>query len=414
MPKFKIKKLDNGITLLMCNDPTKHIVNITITTRYGGAITKFKVGDKDYTVTSGMAHFLEHYLIEYSKYGNAFKYFTQDKYADFNGYTSSDYTDFYVETPHDYLELFKELLDIVNKPVFTQENIDSNKPAIIEEINKKEDDQYGKFYFFTMNNIFKKLKFKHSLGTKEEIQNLKVDEVKLAYDAFYRPDNQTISISGCFDEEEVIKLVNNYFKKDTKREKVTVKKVKEPLEVNKKYADMYDKVHDTYTRITYKLSLKGYKQKELIKLMYYLGIYLDSCFDASSEIYQKLVEDKVIEYNINYGYDIFNNILMIYFTDHTLKSKEFIDGITSTINSKKYDEEFFNLALSKSLISFVIRQDDPHKKIRQQQSYYFDFNYKKEIKAKDYEQFNFQEYQEYINKLSFDNYGVTEMKQEEK
>ena len=224
--KFKIKKLTNGVTLLMCKDSTKHVVKISITTKFGGDNTDFTIDDKKYTISRGMAHFLEHYLIEYSKYGNAFQFFTQAEYADFNGYTTGDYTEFQLTTPHDYLKLFKELLDVVNKPVFTQENIDSNKPAILEEINKKADDKFSKFYFFTMNNVFKNYKLKDALGSKEEINNLKLKEVEFAYSTFYKPNNQVIAISGAFDEEEVIKLINDYYKVETSSKKVILPKIK--------------------------------------------------------------------------------------------------------------------------------------------------------------------------------------------
>ena len=45
---------------------------------------------------------------------------------------------------------------------------------------------------------------------------------------------------------------------------------------------------------------------------------------------------------------------------------------------------------------------------------YYDFGYKKELKAKDYDKLTFEEYKQFINELNFDNYCVTEMKDEGK
>ena len=412
--KFKVKKLDNGVTLLLCNDPTKHVVKASITVKFGGDITDFKVNNKSYHISEGIAHYLEHYLIEYSKYGNAFQYFTQHEYTDFNGFTTGDYTEFHISTPHDYLHIIEELLDIVNKPVFTEENIESNKPAIIEEINKKADDKFANFFYFTMDRVFQKLKLKNALGTKEGIHNLKIDEVKLAYNSFYIPSNQTIAISGCFDEEEVINLINNYYK-DAKNEKVSLKKVNEPLEPKEKYAEVKSKVHDTFTRITYKYPIKDYKKEDLIKLDYYLGIYLNNSFDPSSKLFQKLLDKHVIDYGINYSYEYYDKYLIITISNYTLKDEEFIKEVNKTINERILDEEYFNVCKNRSLISAVCREDDPHKKMSYQKGMFFDYNYKKEIKAKSYDRFNFTEYQEFINKLTFDNYVVTKMiKEEEK
>ncbi len=412
--KFKIKKLTNGVTLLMCNDPTKHVVKVSITTKFGGDNTEFKIDKEKYTISKGMAHFLEHYLIEYSPYGNAFQFFTQEEYADFNGFTTSDYTEFHITTPHDYLKLLNELLDVVNKPVFTQENIDSNKPAIIEEINKKADDKFSKFFFFTMDNTFQKYKLKNPLGTKEEINNLKKDEVEFAYSAFYQPSNQTISISGCFNEEEVINLLNDYYKGIKKGPKVSFKRIKEPLEPKTRYAEMTEKVHDTYTRITYKIPYTKYKGITLMKLDYYLNIYINNCFDTSSKVYQKLIDKKAIDYGISFGYEFDNDYIILFAADYTHNDNMFIDEINKTINKKEYDEEYFNIRKNQSVISAIIREDNPHSKMAQQKSLYFDYGYKKTCKPKVYDQFNYQEYQEFINELSFDNYLVTKMLNEEK
>ena len=62
--------LENGMKIYLYKDSTKHSTFVNFITKYGGFYNDFKIDDKEYNIPNGMAHFIEHLLIETSKYGN--------------------------------------------------------------------------------------------------------------------------------------------------------------------------------------------------------------------------------------------------------------------------------------------------------------------------------------------------------
>ena len=413
MNKFSIKTLDNGITLLMCNNPKKHIVQMSIITRFGGSDVEFlKNGEKE-TISSGLAHFIEHYIIEFSKYGNAYKHFTEEQYCDFNGVTDLDSTEFYVQTPHDYLDIFKELLEVVNEPIFEKENIETNKPEIIEEINKKEDDKFTKFHYFVNDCVYKVKKEIPILGTKDDIKSLTLEEVKRAFKAFYRPSNQIITISGNFDEEAVENVINEYYKDYDNDEKIEKIKYYEPLEINKEYGEKFDKVHKEYEYIVYKLDIKELSQEERIKLDYYLGIFLSNNFGDVSELYQKLVDEHVLDFSINASSILEDDILTIKIGTYTNDAKKFAYEVDKTINKRYIDEDYFNVRKNTVLISEVIREDNPHFILKRQLRYYMAFEYEDKFSIELFDKYTYEDALKYLNKLDFNNKCIAILKPEE-
>ena len=99
-----IKKiiLDNGLTVLLNRDKSKKRTTANIYVKCGGVDNTYKIDGIQKVFPYGVAHFLEHYLLEQSIYGNAGEYFSQD-YIDFNGITYN-----YVKRRfyQDYLELY--------------------------------------------------------------------------------------------------------------------------------------------------------------------------------------------------------------------------------------------------------------------------------------------------------------------
>ena len=74
-------------------------------------------------VLPGIAHFLEHMLGEHSKYGNMYKIFSDKKYQK-NGITYGELTRFYFCGLNDIKESIKILINTIDDPVFTKEDVE--------------------------------------------------------------------------------------------------------------------------------------------------------------------------------------------------------------------------------------------------------------------------------------------------
>ena len=74
------KRLSNGLKVYFFKDKTlkRNFVSYSIKFGSNGFYRKFIYDNKEYTVKPGLAHFLEHTLIEHSKYGNMMHNFSDN------------------------------------------------------------------------------------------------------------------------------------------------------------------------------------------------------------------------------------------------------------------------------------------------------------------------------------------------
>ena len=132
MIKTYKRTLKNGLTILMVPDETKNMTQAKLMVNYGAAIRKIRANNKTYQIPFGLAHLLEHNIVENSIYDNAIAYFNQN-YVASNAYTTDFRTMFYIDVVCDFEKHLEELITMVNKPLFTNKLNEIKKP-IYEEI----------------------------------------------------------------------------------------------------------------------------------------------------------------------------------------------------------------------------------------------------------------------------------------
>lgn len=172
MKKSEIYTLDNGLKLIFYQDTSKHSVVADLIVKYGGIHNIFIFDGKEYKVEDGIAHFLEHLLIEHSIYGNALINF-RENYINTNGVTSIDKTRFYIHTVHDFEENFnlrknKSIISLImreeNPLTMIGPFIDNVVDFNYEEIDKIEDIE--NFTLEDFKNTINKLDFSNYCITR--------------------------------------------------------------------------------------------------------------------------------------------------------------------------------------------------------------------------------------------------------
>ena len=144
MIKTTIKKLKNGLTMVLVEDKSKNQTTAVLTVKYGTKVSHVKVLDEIIEIKPGLAHLLEHTLIENSIYGNVSAYFNNN-YVNYNGFTSSKTTYFPIKTIKDFKKHLKVLLDYINVIDFDEEKLEEIKKPIVDEIIRSKDRSYYKF-----------------------------------------------------------------------------------------------------------------------------------------------------------------------------------------------------------------------------------------------------------------------------
>lgn len=362
MSNKRIVTLDNGLKIYLFKDNTKNRTYGAIYTFAGGRDNHFIYDDKEYNQVNGIAHFLEHYLLEKSKYGNIMSYY-DNEYISSNGVTSQDETMYYISTVHDFEENFIKLINVVNDPRFDEEVIENVKKPIISEINRSNDNPYQDFNKFIYSNLYKNIKYNITLGTEDNIKGLTIDDIRVFHEAFYRPSNQAILITGKFDEDEIIELIiNEYDKFDDNHKKIIKDEIHEPVEVINPEATYVDKDKDEEVDIIYKIDVSNLSGEEKYKLDFYMSYLLKNNFSEKAPIFNEIRKRDITPYSPRYDFDITQdkNLFNLSFGLTTSKHDEAIELFDRTFNNMKYDEESFKIFKNKTLINIINRIESIH------------------------------------------------------
>lgn len=137
--QYTVIRHPSGCTV--CLYPTREKTAVALfSTRYGSVDTTFKTAaDSDYvTVPEGIAHYLEHKLFE-SDECSVFDLFAETG-AQVNAYTSFDATTYLFLSTKDFAKNLRLLLDFVQRPYFTDENVEKERGIIEQEIKMYLDD----------------------------------------------------------------------------------------------------------------------------------------------------------------------------------------------------------------------------------------------------------------------------------
>ena len=401
--------LDNGLKLIFCNDNSKHCTIANLFVRFGGANKKIIINDEIKNIKNGMAHFMEHLLIEHSIYGNSLLEFNK-KHTYSNGFTNDIKTEFYINSVNKFEEDLIKLLNIVNNSKFTKDDVEATRAAIIKEKMMSKDEDFRELYKAGYECLFNSFEYPNVLGEIEDIESISYEDIKMCYDTFYQPKNQILVISGKFNESKIKKIIEETYKKINKKIiEYKLPDIKEKNKVKTKEKTIKRNVYTDYVRINYKINIGNLNEFEQIKLGFYIDYFLSYLFDESSKLYNELVDKKICIYNINYGFEKVDDFYIIKIGTYTNNHEIFIDKVKDTINKKELDEINFNIRKKESIIELILREDSLFSIVKPFFDNILNYNYYELDKIEDIEIQNFEDYKKMINELDFNNYCITKM-----
>ena len=98
-----------------------------------------------------------------------------------------------------------ELMDYVQHPYFTDENVEKEKGIIGQEIMMYDDLPEWKVYLNALKAMYHKNPIKIDItGTIETIGKIDKEILYKCYNTFYIPSNMLLVICGDFDPEKII------------------------------------------------------------------------------------------------------------------------------------------------------------------------------------------------------------------
>lgn len=302
--------MENGLQVYVLPKPGFQKTYATFSTKYGSIDNHFRVeGQEDISVPGGIAHFLEHKMFEEPE-GDIFATFASQG-ASANAFTSFDQTVYLFSATENIPANLETLVNFVQHPYFTDQNVEKEKGIIGQEIGMYRDNPDWRVYFGLIEAMYKVHPVHIDIaGTVESIGTITKETLYTCYNAFYHPSNMLLFVVGGIDPEEVFKLVrDNQAKKDYKPQGTIDRLFEtEPQEVSEKRRESRLPVSQPKCLFGFKETRLGLTGEELLRRDLATKLALDLLFGASTKLYQKLYDMDLIsdsfghEYNSNPNY----------------------------------------------------------------------------------------------------------------
>ena len=337
------EKLENGMTVIIIPRENSQKKYVIWGTHYGSNESKFVVpGEEQETeVPKGVAHFLEHKMFEQENGTNSLDVLTALG-VDANAYTTNDHTAYLFECTDKFYEALDELMDYVQKPYFTDENVEKEKGIIGQEIMMYDDYPEWKVYLNTLEAMYHNHPVKLDItGTIETISNIDKEVLYKCYNTFYNPANMVLVVCGDFKPEEIIEEIK---KRLIKKEAVgEIKRIypEEPKEVVKNYIEQKMEV----SMPLFTIGIKDIPSAEKVKKHIAIEVLLNMLLGRSSELYKKLYNEGIILAQPSLEYEFADGYAHVLITGQATEPEKVYESLKKEIASLKQnglDEDKFD------------------------------------------------------------------------
>ncbi len=363
--KLYIEKLENGLTVMVV--PKKGIQKKYMIwgTNYGSNDSEFIVpGEKEITkVPNGVAHFLEHKMFEQENGTNSLDTLTALG-VEANAYTTNDHTAYLFECTDNFYPAMDELMDYVQHPYFTDENVEKEKGIIGQEIMMYDDYPEWKVYLNTMQAMYHNNPIKIDItGTIETIGKIDKDILYKCYNTFYNPSNMAIVICGDFNPDEIIEEVKKRLIKKEANGQIKRIYPEEPEEIVKDRIEQKLEVSQPLYTIGIKdkpLDCDNFAKNEIVKKHIAIEILLNMIMGRSSKLYKELYDEGIIYAGASMDYEFSKTYAHVLITGQSSKPEEVYKRIKEEIKSLKQngiDEKLFNRS-KKMLYGMYVKEYD--------------------------------------------------------
>lgn len=292
--KLYIEKLENGLTVMIIPKPGIQKKYVIWGTNYGSNDNKFIVPgeDKETEVPNGVAHFLEHKLFEQENGRNSLDTLTALG-VNANAYTTNDHTAYLFECTDNFYEALDELMDYVQHPYFTDENVEKEKGIIGQEIMMYDDYPDWQVYLNAMKAMYHENPIKIDItGTIETISHIDKDILYKCYKTFYNPSNMALVVAGDFKPEEILQEIKNRLIENENQGEI------KRIYTDEEDSIVQEKIEKNFevSRPLFTIGIKDNpnKQEEIVKKHIAIEILMNLILGRSSDLYKKLYNEGII------------------------------------------------------------------------------------------------------------------------
>ena len=333
--KAYVEELENGLKVIIIPKKNTKKKYVIWGTHFGSIDNHFimpKTGEEVY-IPDGVAHFLEHKMFEQPNGTNSLDTLMALG-IDANAYTTNDHTAYLFECTDHFEEGLNELMDYVQHPYFTEENVEKEKGIIGQEINMYDDDPGWKLYMNAMDCLYEKNPIKVDIaGTIESISKITPDVLYKCYNTFYHPSNMVMVLCGDFEPEKLLQEI-----------KKRLLPKENQGEIKRIYPEKEESIHKPFANTKMEVStpifMLGYKDieniaEDRVKKHIAIEILSNIIIGKSSKLYQKLYEEGLLLSKPDMDYEFSNEYAHILISGTSKNPKKVEEELNKTIENLK-------------------------------------------------------------------------------
>ncbi len=206
------RKLSSGLEVIYIPEKNIPIVTVDLWVAVGS-------GD-EIPERAGISHFLEHMLFKGTEKLSVGEY--ERKIENLGGYlnaaTSFDYTHYFINVPTDCLHQgLEDFADVVLNSKLVEEEVESERSVILEEIRRKIDSPFGFLFDEAIPSLYSSGPYQHPIiGYKDSVSSFTRAELLDHYRRFYTAENMYLILSGDFDLESTHEKLEALFQNTQK------------------------------------------------------------------------------------------------------------------------------------------------------------------------------------------------------
>lgn len=353
--------LENGLTIRVIPKHGFAKKYAFFATDYGSIDTKFVLDGKEIRTPDGVAHYLEHKMFDLPD-GDAMAMFAAQGGSP-NAFTSYDMTAYYFSCTDHFEENFQILLEMISVPCFTEASVEKERGIISQEIRMYEDNADSRLY----ENLFSAMFCDHPIrvpiaGTVESVAEITAQTLHDCFRTFYAPSNMMLCVVGDVDPAWIVQATEARLP----REKAT-----RPI---REYGSA--KQGDTHEvrqkmEVSMPMFAVGFRCDlpengwESLKQEIAGDVACELLTGESSELYQRLYDENVIDADFASGFECVKGAGLITFSGDSAEPERVRDAIleeTRRMLREGLVEADF-LRLKKSMVGRRIRDLDSFESI---------------------------------------------------
>lgn len=322
-------ELPSGLQIYIMEKPQYSSSYAIFGTRYGSIDTRFSKDEEEMiTVPEGIAHYLEHKLFE-GEDGDAFSKYAKTG-ASANAFTSFDRTCYLFSCSDNFYENLDILLNFVQSPYFTPENVEKEQGIIGQEIRMYDDNPGWRVMF----NLLKGMYHNHPVridiaGTVDSIAQIDAPLLYKCYETFYNPSNMFICLVGNIDTDKALKQIEKTII-DRKPVEITRGEFNEPENIVKPYVEQKLAVNTPMFCLGFKQKIASPYRRLKSKICVDLLLQI-ICGDASP-LYARLMNEGLINDDFDCEYFNGNGYAAVIFEGESCDPERVADEIKAEIN----------------------------------------------------------------------------------